>query len=128
MKFALFSLCVGAGVMDGEVDPSCIYATIRFGETSFVENFFLRGNCNLDLDINLADPIFLISFLFAEGPSPSCQDACDANDDGVLDIADSIYLLLYLFSEGPPPLPPVDECGPDETKDAVDCKAYPACL
>ena len=64
------------------------------------------GDVNGDLRIDISDPVFLLSFLFAGGPNPMCIPitACaDANADGRIDIGDPIYMLAYLFGGGPPP-------------------------
>jgi len=61
---------------------------------------FIRGECNGDDSITIADAIFLLGFLFNSGPAPTCQDACDINDDSGIDIGDGVYLLAYLFNDG----------------------------
>jgi len=61
---------------------------------------FLRGDANRDGKVDIADPIFLLKYIFAHGPPPPCADAADANDDGVLTIADPIFSLMYLFGSG----------------------------
>jgi hypothetical protein len=74
---------------------------------------FKRGDVNQDGKINIADPVFLLSHLFASAPAPKCPDAADGNDDGKLNIADPIRILGHLFA-GTGPLPdPFDLCGPD---------------
>ena len=50
--------------------------------------------------------IFILRFLFADGPPPVCGDAADVNDDGALNLSDSVFGLAWLFSGGPPPPPP----------------------
>jgi len=82
---------------------------------------FDRGDCNSDDSLTIADPIFHLGNLFAQGPAPACKDACDANDDGGADIGDPIYLLGFLFAGGPPPPAPYLVCGIDPTPDALDC-------
>ena len=47
--------------------------------------------------------------------SPTCEDACDLNDDGALGLVDAICALTALFANGPAPLPPYDACGVDPT-------------
>ena len=87
------------------------------------EPHFIRGYCNEDATVNIADGIFLLGFLFGGGAAPACPDAADTNDDGVLNIADAIALLGHLFG-GTGPLPaPFPSCGPDETPDTL-----PECL
>lgn len=87
---------------------------------------FIRGNCNNDDSTNIADVVFLLTFLFTTGaPAPDCEDACDSNDDGSMNIADAISLLSALFNNPAPPLPdPLCDCGPDPTADALDCLNY----
>ena len=57
----------------------------------------------------------------------SCDDACDANDDGLNNIADAIYVLSNLFSMGPNPPSPFPDCGPDPTGDGIRCTAFAPC-
>ena len=68
-----------------------------------------------------------VRLLFVGGAFPSCTDAVDANDDGVMDIADAIATLQYLFVQGPPPPPPGTSCGQDPTDDGLVCIGPTAC-
>ncbi len=90
---------------------------------------FTRGNVNVDARIDIADAIFMLSHLFADGPVPSCEDAADANDDGKLDIADAIKILGHLFAQAGPLPAPFGECGLDREgpADTLDCVSYPPC-
>jgi hypothetical protein len=103
---------------------------------------FVRGDVNADAQIDLADPIRIITYLFAGDAEPDCLDAADANNDAYLgsrapvDIADAIYLLGFLFAWGEPPPPPFRQtppslprdCGFDpEMDDGIDCRWYPPC-
>ncbi|MEO2159411.1 MAG: hypothetical protein ABGX31_08755, partial [bacterium] len=89
---------------------------------------FIRGECNGDDSISIADAIFLLGFLFNSGPAPTCHDACDINDDSGIDISDGVYLLAYLFSAGPNPQNPFPTCGPDPTEDLLGCESFGGCL
>lgn len=82
---------------------------------------FSRGNCNVDASFDIADPIFLLGYLFAGATSPPCRDACDSNDDGALDIADTIHMLNALFAGDAQPSAPHPGCGTDPTPDGLDC-------
>ncbi|MEE8141668.1 MAG: FG-GAP-like repeat-containing protein, partial [Planctomycetota bacterium] len=89
---------------------------------------FVRGDCNQDDMMDIADSIFELNYLFVpNGPEPGCDDACDMNDDGTLDIADGVYLITHLFSMGSPPPDPFPGCGFDPTDDFSDCTDFPAC-
>jgi hypothetical protein len=85
---------------------------------------FYRGDANGDLQVDLSDAIFTLSFLFQGGLEPTCLDAADTNDDGDLDISDAVRLLNYLFLGAPPP-PGFDPSHPgvDDTPDGLDCGA-----
>ncbi len=67
---------------------------------------FLRGDANGDDNVNVSDMIFILRYLFPDGPPPVCGDAADVNDDGALNLSDSVFGLAWLFSGGPPPPPP----------------------
>ena len=64
------------------------------------------GDANGDGEIDIEDVVYLISYLFAGGPSPQCQPitACgDVNKDGRVNVVDVVYLINYLFMGGPAP-------------------------
>ncbi|MCH7879286.1 MAG: dockerin type I repeat-containing protein, partial [candidate division Zixibacteria bacterium] len=65
------------------------------------------GDANNDTKTNIADVVFLISWLFTGGASPACCAEGSANGDGKINIADVTYIISWLFSAGPFPV-----CGP----------------
>ena len=88
---------------------------------------FQRGDPNANAEVDIADAIFLLSYLFAQGAEPSCLDAGDTNDSGQIDIADAIAVLSHLFAQAGPLPAPFGECGADPTDDALECGAYAPC-
>jgi hypothetical protein len=90
---------------------------------------FVRGDANASNAIDIADAIFTLSYLFANGDAPTCFDAADANDSGEVDIADVVTLLRYLFAVSGPLPAPFDECGADPTteEDELDCASFGPC-
>jgi len=64
---------------------------------------FLRGDANSDGNLTVADVVYIISYLYKEGPAPSPLGKADTNCDGNVDVADIIYLINYLFKGGPLP-------------------------
>jgi hypothetical protein len=83
----------------------------------------VRADANGDLRVDIADPIWMLSYLFQSGQPSLCADATDANDDGRVDISDAIYTLSYLFQGGPSPRPPgAIEPGFDPTPDGLGCQ------
>jgi hypothetical protein len=72
------------------------------------------GDANGDGVINIGDVVYLINYLFMNGPPPQCEPitACgDVNKDDVVNIGDVVYLINYLFVNGPPPGPMDPEFG-----------------
>jgi len=78
---------------------------------------FIRGDCNSDELVDIADPAATMSYLFLGVYSPACLDACDSNDDGVVDLADAVMTLRWLFKLGPIIPMPYPDRGPDTTPD-----------
>ena len=82
---------------------------------------FIRGDFNQDGIVDQADVLMCMT-----GGPFLCDDAADANDDGVLTMGDCAYLTSYLYGGLPPP-PPFPGCGTDPTPDALDCASFPFC-
>ena len=63
-------------------------------------NLFV-GDANCDGQVNIADAICLLTYLFGQGgdgcKTPCCAAGEDANNDATLNIADAIMVLSYLF-------------------------------
>ena len=87
---------------------------------------FLRGDVNDDGQVDFADAIGLIDYLFRGIGSPSCRDAVDADDDGRISVTDVVRIILYLFPGGAGrfelPWPGAFRCGKDLTDDALHCE------
>ena len=84
---------------------------------------FRRGDFNADSEINIADPIATLNFLFAGGAPPTaCEKAADVNADGSVNISDATFTLNFLFAGGgnPPPPAPFPDCGPEPEGSSTD--------
>ena len=111
--------------VDGQaITPATTNGEIVLGASSP----FMRGNTNNDAQLDLADAITLLNYLFPVGPPQSidCEDAFDANDDGAIDVADGVAILNYLFG-GDPDLPNPSQCGIDPTPDTMICNSLNNC-
>ncbi|UCB52275.1 MAG: VCBS repeat-containing protein [Candidatus Zixiibacteriota bacterium] len=62
----------------------------------------LNNNCHADI----GDLVYLVNYLYKQGPQPVPMEAGDVNEDGILNIADVIYLISYLYRSGSPPCSP----------------------
>ena len=64
----------------------------------------LKGDVNGDDQINSADIVYLINYLFKSGPAPDPLELGYVNcNDDVINSADVVYLIDYLFKGGPAP-------------------------
>jgi hypothetical protein len=91
--------------LDGDGDLDLAAANYNSNNVSVLLNEpgFIRGDANGDGVINIADVVYLVNYLFIDGPAPEPLEAGDANSDEVVNIADVVYLVNYLFINGPPP-------------------------
>ncbi len=66
-----------------------------------------KGDVNADDAIDISDVVYIIQWIFSEGPAPiPAPLSGDVNCDDFTDISDCVYLIAYIFSGGPAP------CGP----------------
>jgi len=62
------------------------------------------GDLDHNHDVDIADLIFLVTFMFQEGQEPNPHFTADINGDCTgPDIADLIHLVSYMFQSGPEP-------------------------
>lgn len=62
-----------------------------------------NGDGNDDGNVNVADAVFIINYVFKFGPAPNPVLAGDANCDHGVNVADAVYLINRVFKNGPPP-------------------------
>ncbi len=62
-----------------------------------------RGDVDLNLQLEITDPILILSHLFLGTFSPSCSQVADVDSSQVVDISDPIQLLSHLFLGDPAP-------------------------
>ena len=84
------------GSSDGTGTGNYDYATIKYVQ-------FMRGDASGDLIVDVGDVVYLVNYLYRNGPAPQPLAAGDANCDGVVDLGDIVFLLSYLFRGGAPP-------------------------
>jgi hypothetical protein len=63
-----------------------------------------RGDANGDGIINVGDIVYLVSYLYKNGPAPSPVDAGDCNCDEIVNVGDVVFLVSYLYKGGPEPV------------------------
>jgi CubicO group peptidase (beta-lactamase class C family) len=67
---------------------------------------YICGDSNGDEQIDAGDAVFLINYVFKNGPAPDPLDAGDANCDGQVNVGDAVYLIAHVFKGGPEPCCP----------------------
>jgi aminopeptidase N len=65
---------------------------------------YMPGDANGDMKVDAGDIVYIITYLYRNGPDPVPYEAGDANSDGEVNSSDVVYLINYLFRDGPPPL------------------------
>lgn len=94
-------------------------------------NPFVRGDCNRDSFVDIADGIAILAYLFQGQPvggnSGPCLDACDIDDSATptspgIGIGDAVFVFTYQFAGGSPPPAPFPDMGIDPTNgDGLGC-------
>jgi hypothetical protein len=74
----------------------------RLFSFEIVENL-LCGDVDGDGNVNVSDVVFLISFVFGDGPPPDPLEVGDVDCNGTINVSDVVYLINYVFGDGPEP-------------------------
>jgi hypothetical protein len=64
----------------------------------------LCGDVNGSGVVELGDVVYLISYLYKNGPPPIPLQAGDINCSGIVELGDIVYLITYLYKSGPEPI------------------------
>ncbi len=109
----VMDLAVGDVSGDGALNATCV--TFGSDGVAYVFNSLydasccigITGNINDDVlqEIDIADLIYLVNYMFQAGPQPPCmlEADIDGNHTTDPDIADLIALVNFMFQEGPSP-------------------------
>jgi hypothetical protein len=61
------------------------------------------GDVNLDGKLDVSDLIYMVDFMFDDGPAPRVMQTADVNASGGMpDIGDLVSMVEYMFSDGTP--------------------------
>ena len=74
--------------------------------------YFMPGDVNGDNRIDIADGIYLLSYLFRGGKEPPCLAAADFNNDAAVDVTDAIAIIYWQLQPDLPDKPPEGWPGP----------------
>ena len=65
------------------------------------------GDADGSGNINIADIVYMVNYIFKNGPPPQDASGGDVDCDQSVTIADVVYFINYIFRGG---LPPCFEC------------------
>ncbi len=85
-------------LVSNDPDLSTVTIPVSLSVASYV-----CGDVNGSGDVNVADAVYLINFVFKSGPAPDPMQAADANNDTQVNIADAVFLINFIFNGGAPP-------------------------
>jgi hypothetical protein len=77
--------------------------TPQFAKLQFHVTPTSAGDVNQDGSVGIVDVVFMINYLFKNGPAPPCSNCTDVNCDCEIGLVDVVYLINYLFRSGDPP-------------------------
>jgi hypothetical protein len=66
----------------------------------------IRGDANGDSAVDVGDVVYIINYVFRQGPAPDPMYAGDVNCDDEVNVADAVYLINFIFKDGPAPCIP----------------------
>ncbi|MBN2226678.1 MAG: hypothetical protein JW763_04885 [candidate division Zixibacteria bacterium] len=61
---------------------------------------YICGDANNDEGVNLLDILFVIDFVYNDGPSPEHLEAADVNNSGETNLLDILDLIQHLYGDG----------------------------
>jgi len=67
------------------------------------EEQYLCGDCDTSENVDIDDVVYIIEYIFANGPAPEPIESGDVNCVGGVDIDDVVYLIAYIFGGGQSP-------------------------
>jgi len=64
-------------------------------------DYFIVGDVNDDILVNVGDCVFTITYLYRGGQPPEPLESGDTNCDGLVNLGDVVYTLNFIFRDGP---------------------------
>ncbi len=99
---AYFDDYISVAVNDVRGGQSIISGDIEINPSGYS---CLCGDATADSVIDMGDIVYLINYLYKNGPEPlSPKNRGDANNSCIIEIGDVITIISYLFKSGPPPI------------------------
>jgi hypothetical protein len=84
-------------------DPDNSNLTIQAQLDVIAELQYTCGDADADGSVNVSDAVYIINFVFVEGPEPNPVQAADVNCDQEVNVSDAVYIINYIFAGGNEP-------------------------
>ena len=95
----IVSATIGQGVIgDAKLGSGKVHA----GFWQDFDKSYLCGDADASGDVNIADVVYVVDYIFNGGPAPSPYESGDVDCSGTINIADVVYLVNYVFVSGWP--------------------------
>ena len=108
-------------LFEDSVEPELLDGVVRpiVGDVGF----FRKGDVNLDNELDISDPLRLLSSLFQNSSALPCRAVADYNGDSLIDVADPIAILDALFLTRETALNPIAGEAPaaEDSLDLITC-------
>jgi hypothetical protein len=95
----LYDTTVQVFTVSGQLNDQTIFEAL--GEATFIGH--LLGDANGDGIVNVGDPVFIMDYIFRDGPAPNPRGIGDVNCDGLTNVGDVRHLFKFIFLDGPEP-------------------------
>lgn len=76
---------------------------VSAGLATWTKDYYLCGDADGNGVVNLTDVVYLVNYIFVDGPAPNPIEAGNVNCDNKTNITDAVYLINYVFFDGPTP-------------------------
>jgi hypothetical protein len=94
-----------AADLDGDGDLDLATANEDSDNVSVLLNQqgYICGDADGNQVVNISDVVFLVDYIFGDGPAPEPVESGDVDCNGTVNISDAVYLITYIFAQGPEP-------------------------
>ena len=96
--------CQGLSYVNAGDIPEHVVSPAEAVRFSYADRDWVQaGDVDTSGAIDIADLVYLVQYMFAQGPEPIPLASANVNCVGGVDISDLVFLVTYMFQSGPEP-------------------------